>query len=254
MSHQNDAVDQENKEVSKLIAILREGDRTRTWETMMALVAIGSEAVSPLIELLDSAMQPADLWEPITTLGFIGGERAIPPIVRLLDHPDGWVRGTAAYQLARMGDERVIEPLIARLGDEWISNDAVRAFRKLNATQAVGPLINLLEQRGNRAYSPTAQATTTLGHLGDSRAVPILIDILGDESVVSRYYAARALGKLGDPRALPALAYVFSHDEGVMPKGQTMREAADKAIARILEQQNLEDHNDPTERHPPTIR
>jgi len=43
-----------------------------------------------------------------------------------------------------------------------------------------------------------------LGRLGDSRALPALIEALGDSE--ARWAAVEALGQIGDPKALPALA------------------------------------------------
>jgi HEAT repeat protein len=55
-----------------------------------------------------------------------------------------------------------------------------------------------------------------LGNVGDTRAVPVLLDALSDDDAETRIYSIWALGSLGDKRALvPLLALAQDDDAGI---------------------------------------
>jgi HEAT repeat protein len=55
-------------------------------------------------------------------------------------------------------------------------------------------------------------ASSSLGEIGDNRAVPALIETLKDIDYTVRSYAAQALGKMSDKRAIPALMKVLNDE------------------------------------------
>jgi HEAT repeat protein len=65
-----------------------------------------------------------------------------------------------------------------------------------------------------------------LGKLKDRRAVPVLLEHLGE--VQNRREMVDALGDIGDPRAIPALIDRLRHDEYVPVRAQAAR-----ALAKI---------------------
>ena len=69
-----------------------------------------------------------------------------------------------------------------------------------------------------------AKAASALGFMGAKKAVPVLIDALGDRHALVRMLAAQSLGRLGAKRALAALksASKLAVDE---PYRVTFREA-----------------------------
>jgi len=73
--------------------------------------------------------------------------------------------------------------------------------------RAVGPLITALRWDLEVRTGQWARIIPALGALGDSAAVPILVETLKipDDDWLGREMSARALGEIGDPSAIPAL-------------------------------------------------
>jgi len=71
--------------------------------------------------------------EAAKALGRIGDRRAVEPLIALLTHKNGGVRGDAAEALGTIGDERAVRPLISLLADPWVSTreKAVEALTRL---------------------------------------------------------------------------------------------------------------------------
>lgn len=60
--------------------------------------------------------------------------------------------------------------------------------------------------------------TLCLGHLKDSRGVPVLIPALSDGDAETQIYAIWALGSIGDPSAIEPVTALVSHDDGSVRK------------------------------------
>lgn len=71
-------------------------------------------------------------------------------------------------------------------------------------------------------------ASRTLGILGDTQAIPVLIQALRDEDIDVSIDAAEALGRIGNPSAIPALLESLRHD----PNGE-VKTAVVEALGRI---------------------
>jgi HEAT repeat protein len=127
-------------------------------------------------------------------LGKIGDARVVEPLIAALKDTDKDVRQAAAVALGKIGDARAVEPLIAALKDEErdVRAVATEALVKIG-TLAVEPLIAALKDRD----SDVRQAAYVLGEIGDARAVEPLIAALGDERSDVRQAAAKALDHLG---------------------------------------------------------
>jgi HEAT repeat protein len=72
------------------------------------------------------------------------------------------------------------------------------------------------------------QAANILGQLNDLRAVPPLINALGDEHFAVRGQAAIGLGALGDPASAPELINVLKNDDEAW-----VRKEAAKALGKV---------------------
>ncbi|MBZ0318985.1 MAG: HEAT repeat domain-containing protein [Anaerolineae bacterium] len=162
------------------------------------------------------------------------GARAIESVATLLNDSNWVVRMVAAVTLARVGDTRAIEPLIAILEDSD-EKARERVFEALGSLQeqlndqqraqfaiarkawrevvgfgsaAVEPLIAALL---NKDYTPSA--AEALGQIGDVRAVEPLISVLNHSDWTVRDAAAEALGQIGDARAVePLIAALLNKD------------------------------------------
>jgi len=98
----------------------------------------------------------------------------------------------------------------------------------------------LQQQLASLLDSPTPDSLLIkcLGHVGDERIAPRMIELLGHDDSYIRRYAAGALGRIGDPRALPALEHLaetdpVQYEEGVFH----VRKAATEAVAKIKAKQ-----------------
>ena len=74
----------------------------------------------------------------------------------------------------------------------------------LEPTQ-IEPYEVLIKDLNHRVWEVRRNACEELGALGDQRAVPHLVRLLGDGVGAVRFSAAEALGRLGDRSAIPAL-------------------------------------------------
>jgi HEAT repeat protein len=77
-----------------------------------AFLAVGSEAVEPLLRQLEDGTRDARI-AAATLLGRFGDERAVAPLIRLLDAADAELVSAAAGSLALLGDPRALEGLLA---------------------------------------------------------------------------------------------------------------------------------------------
>jgi HEAT repeat protein len=83
---------------------------------------------------------------------------------------------------------------------------AASTLGKLGDPRAVEPLIRALQ---DQSFGVRSCAALSLGLLRDARALEPLIEALHDEHNLVRNQAALALGILGDPRAITPLNYVL---------------------------------------------
>ncbi len=72
-----------------------------------------------------------------------------------------------------------------------------------------------------------------LSQIGDSRALPALLDALADPDADVRWAAALGLGTIGDASAIPALTKAQEDDEEVSWGGPLVSEAAAEALTEI---------------------
>ncbi len=167
--------------------------------------------------------------EAIITLGEMGDERCVEPIVRCLRDGDWQVREASVEALAMIGspavelllryirdydarksviktlgkinDERVLDPLISLLHNDEFKDDATWALAELGKP-AVGRLLELLKDPDEGIRK---QAILALGEIKDASCVDALIESLKDSDWFTRLSAASALEKIGDPRGREAV-------------------------------------------------
>jgi HEAT repeat protein len=155
--------------------------------------------------------------------GYVAGE-----ISRLQDR-SAWRRARAAYSLGDMGSQRAVEPLLHALADDdrVVRAAAGRSLGRLAAVEAVEPLVEaLVQKRVPRAVAahallsvgpsalprlrafvchPEPEMRTVvvelIGLLGDAADAPLVGERLRDSSAEVRAKATRALGRLGAAEA-----------------------------------------------------
>ncbi len=167
--------------------------------------------------------------EAVITLGEMGDERCIEPLVRCLKDGDWQVREAAVEAVAMIGspavdmllryvrdydarkpaiktlgkinDERVLDPLITLMRNDEFKDDATRALTELGKP-ATGRLLELLKDHDGTTRK---QAILALGEIKDESCVDSLIERLKDDDWFTRLSAASALEKIGNPRGREAV-------------------------------------------------
>ncbi len=174
-----------------------------------ALVKIGTSAVEPLIAALKDE-NGTRRWYAIRALEDIGDDRAIEPLIELLENKVsnvGWKAAWALYKLGWRpdGDEEKLHYFIKM--ENW---DEVKRLGGL----AVGPLIKIAESTSD--IDVREGAISTLGHLRDERAIEPLVQALKDPSSGIKCAAARSLSEIGNNGAVvPLIRALEDEDSGV---------------------------------------
>jgi HEAT repeat protein len=126
------------------------------------------------------------------------------------EDPDAVPALVRALSKRRLAPERVIE----RLGQPW-------------AVESLLAQLRTLDESGERRAAPRVGVARALGHAGDSRAEPAMIDLLQRGSLEERISAARALGGVGGRRARPEL------EVALLDEAWPLRAQAAKALGAI---------------------
>lgn len=117
----------------------------------------------------------------------------------------------AVRKLVELDDEGLTNILLLELqrpgADIWISAEVARILGLRKDKNAVPTLMEMLKEDLRIRSGAWSYLIPTLGMIGDSRAVPLLIETLNkrDEKWLGREMSARALGMIGDARATPWL-------------------------------------------------
>jgi HEAT repeat protein len=146
------------------------------------------------------------VWDAILALGEIGDERGLDPLINLYSEFTTFKR-----EMAPGG------------GESFINQRIFNACAKIKDKRAVPMLLYHLAQKGPTETSyGTKEAIYALGEIGDTTAVPELIDYASVKDIhrsdTSDKAAALcvAFGKIKDPRAIPILCKeaCFNYYEG----------------------------------------
>ncbi len=215
-----------DEESTETVASAEEGEGEEPEEELV------EEQVKDEIDIQIDLLNESD-WvarrEAVITLGEMGDERCIEPLVKCLRDGDWQVREAAIEALAMIGspavelllryvrdydarkpaiktlgkinDERVLDPLISLLRSDEFKDDATWALAELGKP-AIARLLELLKDPDEVIRK---QAILALGEIKDASCVDALIERLQDSDWFSRLSAAAALEKIGDPRGREAV-------------------------------------------------
>lgn len=112
-------------------------------DVIAALGHIGDErAVEPLIEVLNNTDDDDTHEYIIKALGYIKGEKVVKPLIKALDSTNSYNRTVAAQAFIWISDERAVAPLIKTLKDtDWnVRYEATRALGSIGNQSSVEPL------------------------------------------------------------------------------------------------------------------
>ena len=136
--------------------------------------------------------------EAVSALALAADPMAVPHLVVLLDDPAAEVRRLTAKTLGALHDQRATDALTGRLARE--AEDRVRlalieALGKLRDTKAVPDLLRLLGEEG-RPLLEQYTLIWALGSIGDPRAGESLSRLLDSPDKYAAYNATQALKRL----------------------------------------------------------
>jgi HEAT repeat protein len=219
--------------------------------------------VEPLIRSLsdESWRVRADAARALGSLGeaHLIESQATVPLIKALHDDDPNVRSFAAEALGQIGDRRAVKPLqevMFSTSDISVRGHIANALAALQDESGFRSLITELESR-----SPGVRdhAATSLGKLGDKRAVEPLIKALLIEDqnssrcngsiypgvvdcVITLQSISFALRELGDPRAVAPLISVISKgpndDNGVGGINEKMVKLGEPAFQALIDMLN----------------
>jgi HEAT repeat protein len=185
-------------EIDIQIDLLKDPDWSVRREAVVTLGEMGDErCVKPLV----GALRDGD-WQvreaAVEALGQVGSP-AVEHLVKVLRDWD--IRKYAIRCLGKIKDERVLDPLMQQLHSDEFKDDATEALVELGPP-AVGRLVAALKDKDEMVRK---QAIIALGRIKDPAAINPLIEMLKDPDWFTRLSAAAALEQIGDERGREAI-------------------------------------------------
>jgi HEAT repeat protein len=184
--------------LSELLTDLTGGNETRAEAAVSALIELGEEAIPALLELTRSS-NVDHRWWGLRVLAESPVPAGTAPqagwLVPFLKDPAREVRQCAALGLAIKADESAIQPLVEALSDEdtMVGSLAVNALVKIGKTAAPA----LIEVVQSSSQSARIHALRALAEIRDHRAIPIMMKVMEEDSVLLQHWAKEGLERLG---------------------------------------------------------
>jgi HEAT repeat protein len=176
-----------------LLNDLVSGNETRAEAAVSPLIDLGEEAIPALLELTHS-LDVDHRWWGLRVLAQSPHSQA-GWLAPFLNDPAREVRQCAALGLAIKSDEEAIQPLVQALSDEdsMVASLAVNALVKIGSA-AVPALIDVVKEA---PQSARIQALRALAEIRDHRAIPIMMKVMEENSVLLQHWAKEGLERLG---------------------------------------------------------
>jgi len=174
-----------------------------------------------LNELMQALNEPSEVCKAAEALADLKVSQAVDPLVEIIkQNKDRHIRRCAAEALARIGDMRSVDLLVASLEDENLltASRAAYALGYFKDKRAVESLLYALTE-----YNIPCPAAEALGKIKDPISVGPLIAALNHESAEVRSCAVIALGMLGDHRACKPLIKAFVRDSDPITQDRARR-------------------------------
>lgn len=174
------------------------------------IVAIGADAVAPLIEHLESARAAARL-AAASLLGRVGDRRATAPLVEALEDTEGEVAAAAAGALANISDPSAVDGLIGVLGHPHaaVRRAAIAAISAIGANGTAARIRLAVTDRNPRVRE---SAMRIAGYFGFADLIPAIVAALADPVEDVRRAAIEQLPMLDDVDAPALLSNVLRTD------------------------------------------
>ena len=190
--------------LEQLLDDLVSGDETRAEAAIPQLIEMDDAAIPALLDLTKSSDIDVRWWA-LRALASTPHSRT-ELLVPFLNDAAPEVRQCAALGLAVKADEEATEPLVRALSDKdsMTSSLAVNALIKIG-NAAVPSLIDAVKRRpategsveGNGAQSQRIHALRALAEIKDHRAIPIMMQVMQEDSALLQHWAQEGLERLG---------------------------------------------------------
>jgi HEAT repeat protein len=229
--------------VEMLIRVLTRRERSLQNASTEALARIGPDAVKPLMTAFEDRSLRRRIGNQVWKILVEMGSRAIDPLLEMLEHENQFVQLTAASVLGRVGDRKVVGPLIdlflkdppmqeavvttlgrleergvvehpdAHYGDReiFLPRSVIDAFGGRPRGELVEQLRTALENPSSKVRRFALKALFTLFGEG---ALDQLITSLDDEDVDVKRLAVKVLGRMRDKRVIEPLVGLLLKNGG----------------------------------------
>ena len=171
------------------------------------------------LEIASADRIPAVRSAAVESLGSLGDTRAASSLRARLSDTNARVRLKAINAISLLRDRDSVPVLLHLLQAKEVTIQAASAIAlaQIGDRSAVPSLMRLAQTpQQNASFSIRFYAAYALGALGDSRAVPLLIQGLGDHNPYVRVSAAGALGQMHVRAAVPPLIHTLQQDKRVL--------------------------------------
>lgn len=180
-------------DLQALLDELTSGDEARAEEAVSSLIELGEEAIPALLDLTRSPDVDTRWW----ALRVLAGSPHLRTewLVPFLGDPSPEVRQCAALGLTIKPDESAIQPLIRALSDE----DSMVGSLAANALVKIGgaAVLSLIEVVKSASQSARIHALRALAEIRDHRAIPVLMQVMNEDSALLQHWAKGGLERLG---------------------------------------------------------
>jgi HEAT repeat protein len=173
--------------VLRLIEVARRGESGNRANAIRLLSGVEdpqtAELLVPLLEDPDRRVRTI----PLVVLNRLGDARVVEPLILLAESDANgstdvgeWAQHAAVVALGDLGDPRASEALVRRIPDEVLGVSAMLSLGRTGDLRAVGPLLGVLDERYPKPLERRAAAAIALAGLGEPTAVePILANLPG---------------------------------------------------------------------------
>lgn len=179
--------------LQSLLADLTSSDESRAERAVPMLIELGEKAVPALMDLTQSPDTDSRWWalrvlaqSPLAQTGWL---------IPFLEDSAPEVRQCAALGLAEKPDEAATQPLVRALNDE----DAMVCNLAANALIKIGkPAVpSLIEAVKHESQAVRIHALRALAEIRDHRAIPVLMQVMEEDSALLGHWAKEGLERLG---------------------------------------------------------
>ena len=182
-------------DLKHLLDDLLSGDEARAEKAVIALIELGQAAIPALMDLTH-ASDADSRWWAIRTLAQSPLCRTEWLVPFLLNDSAPEVRECAALGLAIMPDKSAVGPLVRALSDAdaMTRNLAMNALVKIGK-DSVPALIECAKDKSSQ--SARILALRALAEIRDHRAIPVMMQVMEEDSVLLQHWAKEGLERLG---------------------------------------------------------